>query len=153
MPFSHYPKNSFNLIFAWVQPAPPDRTPFLGQPRFADLNRFEAPLDPGQSVVAYHDAQPFTRFYGSLASDQLLEMTLSFSNEETAEDGHWVTDDNIASLHYDAEALRQLYDPAKQAATGKFFATIFGRYIRVAVKNTGTAPTKTLRALIRGSVF
>lgn len=80
-------------------------------------------------------------------------MSISFSNEETSADGRYVTDDNIASLHYDAEALKQLYDPAKQAQTGKWFATIFGRYLRVEVKNAGTKPTSMLRVFVRGSVF
>lgn len=153
MPFTHYPKNSFNLIFAWVQPPPPDREPFFGQPRFSSLNRFTAPLEPGQVVHAYHDAQPFTRFYGSVAADQPLEVSIAFSNEETDSDGYYVNDDNIAALHYDAEALKQLYDPAKQAQTGKWFATIFGRYLRVEVKNVGTKPTSNLRVFVRGSVF
>lgn len=102
---------------------------------------------------AYHDAQPFTRFYGSVAADQPLEVSIAFSNEETDADGYYVNDDNIASLHYDAEALKQLYDPAKQAQTGKWFATIFGRYLRVEVKNVGTKPTSNLRVFVRGSVF
>ena len=80
-------------------------------------------------------------------------MTLSFSNEEVDLNGDYVSDDNIASLNYDAEALKQLYDPAKQAATGKWFATIFGRYLRVEVRNRGAEPTQFLRAFIRGSVF
>lgn len=153
MPYTHYPKNSFNLIFAWVQPAPPDQPPFFGQPRFATLNRFTAPLQVGQVVEAYHDAQPFTRFYGSVAADQPLEVALAFSNEETDAQGCYITDANIASLHFDAEALRQAYDPTKQGATGKWFATIFGRYLRVTVKNIGTAPTEALRVFVRGSVF
>ena len=153
MPFTHYPKNSFNLIFAWVQPVPPDQDPFFGQPRFSSLNKFSEPLQPGQVVVAYHDAQPFTRFYGSVASDQPLEMSLAFSNEETDATGLYVTDDNITTLNFDAEALRQAYDPKKQAATGKWFATIYGRYLRVEVKNTGDKPTDFLRVFVRGSVF
>lgn len=153
MPFTHYPKNSFNLIFAWVQPAPPDREPFFGQPRFSTLNQFVKPIGVGEIVAAYHDAQPFTRFYGSLASNQPLEMTLDFSNEETDVDGNYVTDENIASLNYDAEALKQAYDPLKQTQTGKWFATIYGRYLRVMVKNVGTGPTTHLRVFVRGSVF
>jgi hypothetical protein len=108
---------------------------------------------PGASVVAYHDAQPFTRFYGSAASDQPLEITISFSNDEVSPGGHWVTDGNISELHYDAEALRQIYDPTKQGPTGKFFAMIFGRFLRVEIKNTGEDPTKELRVHVRGSVF
>ena len=153
MPFTHYPKNSFNLIFAWVQPIPPDQEPFFGQPRFSSLNRFENPLEPGQVVAAYHDAQPFTRFYGSVASDQPLEMTLSFSNEETAADGRYVTDDNIASLNFDAEALKQMYEPTKQGPAGKYICTICGRYFRVQLKNVGQKPTEFLRVFVRGSVF
>ena len=76
-----------------------------------------------------------------------------FSNDEVASDGHWVTDANIDKLHYDAEALKQLYDPKKQAQTGKFFVTIFGRFLRVEIKNVGESATKELRAYVRGSVF
>ena len=73
--------------------------------------------------------------------------------EETAADGRYVTDDNIASLNFDAEALKQMYEPAKQGPTGKYFCTIFGRYFRVQVKNVGTKPTDFLRVFVRGSVF
>ena len=64
-----------------------------------------------------------------------------------------VSDSNIGALNYDAEALRLFYDPAKQGPTGKFFCTIFGRFLRVEIKNTGDAPTKVIRAYVRGSVF
>ncbi len=103
--------------------------------------------------MAYHDAQPFTRFYGSIASDQPLEVTITFSNDEVDDEGRSISDENIAKLHYDAEALRQLYDPKKQGASGKYFVTIFGHWIRVEVKNAGDAPTKQLRVYVRGSVF
>lgn len=158
MPLTHYPKTVENLVFAWVQPAPPDVAPreglpdFLGR-RFSELNRFREPLEPGQVVVGYHDAQPFTRFYGSIASDQPLEISIVFSNDEVASDGQTVNDANIGSLHYDAEALRQLYDPKKQGPTGKYFVTIFGHWIRVEIKNMGAAPTEQLRVYVRGSVF
>lgn len=158
MPLTHYPKNSDNLVFAWVQPPPPDVRPddgrpdFLGRP-FSEMNLFRAPIGPGEAVVAYHDAQPFTRFYGSAACDQLLEVTISFSNEDVDAEGRVIHDGNIDRLHYDAEALRQLYDPRKQSQTGKFFVTIYGRFLRVEIKNVGTAPTKELRTYVRGSVF
>jgi hypothetical protein len=120
---------------------------------FSELNRFDQPVKPGESVVAYQDAQNFTRFYGSIASDQRLEVTFSFSNEEVDAKGFWITDDNIASLNYDAEATKQLYEPGKQGATGKYFVTIFGRWLKVEVKNTGDQPTSRLRVFVRGSVF
>ena len=88
-----------------------------------------------------------------MASDQLLEMTLSFSNEETDVAGNYVTDENIMTLHYDAEGLKQAYEPVKQAATGKYLCMIFGRYLRVEVKNVGSKPTSELRVFVRGSVF
>lgn len=153
MPFTHYPKLAANVIFAWVQPAPPLEPGFLGQPSFAKLNRFKKALEPGEIVVGYQEAQNFTRFYGSIASDQPLEVTFTFSNDEVAPDGHWVTDENIDKLHYDAEALKQLYEPTKQAQTGKYFVTIFGRWLEVKVKNAGKAPTNELRVFVRGSVF
>jgi hypothetical protein len=158
MPMTHYPKNSENLVFAWVQPPPPDIKPqkglpdFLGRP-FSEMNRFEQPIGPGESVVGYHDAQPFTRFYGTIYCTQPLEVSLVFSNDEIAADGRVVSDGNIDKLHYDGEALRQFYDPQKQGPTGKFFVTIYGRFIRVEIKNTGDAPTKELRCYVRGSVF
>ncbi len=153
MPFTHYPKLAANVIFAWVQPAPPDQPGFLNQRRFKHFNRFEEPLQAGKTVVAYHEAQNFTRFYGSVASDQPLEVTFSFSNDEVAPDGTHVTDENLPTLSYDAEALKQAYDPAKQSQTGKFLVTIFGRWLRVEVKNVGAKPTSLLRVYVRGSVF
>jgi hypothetical protein len=158
VPLTHYPKTAENLVFAWVQPRPPDVRPkkglpdFLGRP-FSELNRFDKPIAPQQSVVGYHDAQPFTRFYGSIASDQPLEVTITFSNDEVDGEGRHVSDDNISKLRYDAEALRQLYDPNKQGPTGKYFVTIFGHWIRVEVKNVGEKPTGELRVYVRGSVF
>lgn len=80
-------------------------------------------------------------------------MTFTFSNDEVVVDGHWVTDDNIAMLNYDAEALKLIYDPRKQAQTGKYFVTIFGRWLRVEVKNVGDVETASLRVFVRGSVF
>ena len=153
MPFTHYPKLAANVICAWVQPPPPDKPAFLNLPRFSTLNRFSRPIEPGETVVAYQDAQNFTRFYGTIAADQPLEVTFTFSNDETAPDGTWITDDSLSKLNYDGEALRQLYDPGKQAATGKYFVMIFGRWLRVEVKNTGSRSTETLRVYVRGSVF
>lgn len=117
------------------------------------MNLFRVPIGPGESVVAYHDAQPFTRFYGSVACSCALEVTIAFSNDEVDPEGRVIGDSNIGTLHYDAEALRQLYDPSKQAQTGRFFSTIYGHWIRVEVKNVGTEPTRELRAYVRGSVF
>lgn len=153
MPFTHYPKLADNIIFAWVQPPPPKKKSFLNMRSFSELNRFDKPIEPNESVVAYQDAQNFTRFYGSIASDQKLEVTFSFSNEEVDEKGYWIGDDNITGLNYDAEALKQIYDPAKQGASGKYFVTIFGRWLKVEVKNVGDKPTETLRVFVRGSVF
>lgn len=153
MPFTHYPKLTHNLLVAWVQPRPPDGAPFMGQPSFAELNLFDKPLDPGKTWVAHHDAQPFTRFYGSIASDQKLEVTFSFSNDEVGPDGCFVTDESMPRLNYDAEALKQLYDPDKQGATAKYFVTIFGRWLRVEVRNVGKKPTELARVYVRGSVF
>lgn len=150
---THYPKLVANVIFAWVQPAPPDVPGFLGQPAFSTLNRFEHPLEPGETVVGYQEAQNFTRFYGSVAGDQSLEVTFTFSNDEVGPDGRPVSNATIAQLHYDAEALKQFYDPVKQAQTGKYFVTIFGRWLRVEVKNAGNETTQVLRVFVRGSVF
>jgi hypothetical protein len=158
MPLTHYPKTSANLVFAWVQPPPPNVKPteglpdFLGRP-FSELNLWKEPLAPGKSVVGYHDAQPFTRFYGSAASSQKLEISLTFSNDEVDAKGHFVTDDNLGSLNYDALGLRQIYDPTYQEQTGRFFSMIFGRWIRIEIKNVGEAETALLRVFLRGSVF
>lgn len=153
MPFTHYPKLASNVIFAWVQPPPVDKPGFLNQPRFSLLNRFKKPLEPGETVVDYQEAQNFTRFYGSIAADQKLEVTFTFSNDEVGPDGDYITDEMLPKLNYDAEALKQLYEPTKQGATGKYFVTIFGRWLRVEVKNAGDKPTEKLRVFVRGSVF
>jgi hypothetical protein len=152
VPFSHYPKLTANVIFAWVWPAPPDRPNFLHLPRLSRLNRMGGPLMPGDSLVAYHEGINFTRFYGSIVADQRLEATFAFSNDEVAPDGHWVNDDNLKDLHYDAMALRKEYDPKKPDAAG-YLVTIYGRWLRVTVKNLGDAPTEFLRVYVRGSVF
>lgn len=120
---------------------------------FSELNRFKDAIKPGESVVAFQDAQNFTRFYGSIACDQALEVICSFSNDEVASDGTHVTDDNIHKLNYDAEGLKQLYDPNKQAQTGKYFTTIYGRWLRVEIKNVGKDEPKFMRVYTRGSVF
>src|SRR4026209_780890 len=109
MPMTHYPKNSDNLVLAWVQPAPPlplhtsDKAistgpDFLGRP-FSEINRFREPINPGDLVAGYHDALPFTRFYGTIASDQSLEFAIMFSNDEVGPDGRIIRDDNIHELH------------------------------------------------------
>lgn len=117
------------------------------------MNQWCQPIAPGEAAVAFHDAQPFTRFYGSIFCDVSLDVSLAFSNDEVDAEGSFVTDDNIGSLNYDALGVRQLYDPAKQEQTGRFFALIFGRWIRVEIKNVGSRPTSILRAYLRGSVF
>ena len=158
MPYSHYPKTVGNIVLAWVQPAPPDVLPekgvpdFVGGP-FSEINRWRAPLAPGESVVGYHDAQPFTRFIGSLVCDQRLSLQISFSNDEVDAAGHWVTDDNIDKLNYGVHALRQDYDPVQQALSGRFFVTIMGRWLKVEAKNLGNISTETLQLYVRGSVF
>lgn len=158
MPLTHYPKTTNNLVFAWVHPAPPDADldedlpNFLGR-SFSELNLWRDALGPKKSVCGFHDAQPFTRFYGSIACDQPLDISLAFSNEEVAADGCVVCDENLAKLHYDAWGAHQLYDPAKQEQTGKIFSMIFGRWIRVEVKNLGDAEPTFLRVYLRGSVF
>jgi hypothetical protein len=124
----------------------------LNQPSFDPLNRATEPLEPGKTVVAYHEAQNFTRFYGSIAADQPLEVVFSFSNDEVSPSGDWVTDANLPELHYDAEALKKAFDPAKPGAGG-FLVTIYGRWLKVEIKNVGTKPAKDMRVIVRGSVF
>lgn len=153
MPFTHYPKLVDNTIFAWVQPRPPDGKPFLNMRPFSELNLFKEAVKPGESVFAYQDAQNFTRFYGTIACDQPLEVICSFSNDEVGPDGSFVTDETVSKLNYDGEGLRQLYNPDKQAATGKYFTTIYGRWLRVEIKNVGKDEPKFMRVYTRGSVF
>lgn len=158
MGFSHYPKTVGNIVMAWVQPPPPDVPPgaempdFVGAP-FSEINLWKKPLAPDASVIAYHDAQPFTKFYGSVACDQPLEVTLTFSNDEVDEKGHWITDENIGQLHYDALGQRQNFDPKKPEQSSKIFTLILGRWLRVEIKNMGTRAPEFLRAYVRGSVF
>ncbi len=160
MPLTHYPKTSDNLVFAWVLPAPPDVEPveglpdFLGRP-FSELNRWtsSSALKSNESLVGFHDAQPFTRFYGSIACDQLLDISLTFSNDEVDSAGYVVCDDNLSKLNYDAHGVRQLYDPKRQEQTGKLFTMIFGRWIRIEIKSVGDQEPTYLRVYIRGSVF
>ncbi len=153
IPFTHYPKLSSNVIFAWVWPRPPAKDNFFGQPRFDDLNLAVGPLKNGESLFAYHEAQNFTKIYGSVFADQPLEVTFSFSNDEVDKNGDYVTDETLPSLSFDAEALKMAYDPAKQSATGKYLVILYGRWLRVEVKNVGKAPTEIMRVIARGSVF
>lgn len=138
-------------------PAPPDKPhPHLPLPLLSEVNRATGPLEPGKVIRVYHEAQNFTRFYGSITADQPLEIACSFSNDEVfLEGGEHVNDTNIHLLNYDAEALRQTFDPAKPKASNgsKFFVTIFGRWICFELTNKGTAPTQFVRAYLRGSVF
>lgn len=155
MPFTHYPKNQITLLGAWVWPRPPVKPNFLNFPPFDELNLLMEPLGPGETVVLYHEAQNFTRFFGTLAADQPLELVCSFSNDEVAADGSAIDDDNLKTLNYDGEALRQLYSPDKPKGSNgsKFFITIFGRWICVELTNKGDKPVEKLRAFIRCSVF
>lgn len=159
MPLTHYPKTTNNLVFAWVRPAPPavppreDLPDFLGR-SFSEMNLWDKKVfGPGETARAFHDAQPFTRFYGSIACDQPLDISLVFSNEEVDARGLVVCDENIATLNYDAWGAHQSYDPKKQEQTGKIFSMIFGRWIRVEATNVGEAPPTFFRLFLRGSVF
>lgn len=134
-------------------PRPADKLNFLNHPRFDRINLVKEPLPAGATVVAHHSAQNFTRFYGSIKCDQPLEILFEFSNDEVTDEGDWVTDASMSTLSYDAEALRLAYDPAKQAATGKYLVTIYGRWLRVQIKNTGSKPAEKMRVYVRGSVF
>ena len=153
MPFSHYPKTVWNLLFAWRWPRPPKRRGWKSQPSFDRLNKMTAPLKPGESVVQYHDAQGFTRFMGTMYSDQPLEVEVAFSNDEVDDEGYPVTDENISKLHYDGLDNPKAYDPEKQAASGKIYVIIAGRWLRVSVTNKGKKPTEKMRVNMRGSVF
>lgn len=153
MPYTHYPKLVWNLLFAWRWPAPKVEKAFLNQPKFSDFNLMKEPLANGQQVEFHHDAGNFTRFMGSIACDQPLEVTLAFSNDECTDDGAYVTDDNLKDLHYDAIESVKPYDPKRTKETGKFFTIIYGRWLRVTVKNVGDKPIEWMRVYVRGSVF
>jgi hypothetical protein len=163
MPFTHYPKLDSNVIFLWRLPIVPNKPAFLG--RKHPKNLIEGPLKPGETLVAYHSSQNFTRFYGSIYADVPLEITFTFSNDEYDDNGDFVTDANISKLHYDAEAERKLYTAR---SNGKFFVTIFGRWLRVEVhypikkefdENEDLQPDpnqkncEELRLTVRASVF
>ena len=155
MPFTHYPKQANNLLVAWVWPPPPDKKNFLSFPRFSEVNLLREPLKPGETVRFFHEAQNFTRFFGTLASDQPLQITCAFSNDEVAPDGEYVCDENLKDLNYDGLALDQAFDPKKPPLSNgsKFFAVIFGRWIRVELTNKGEVPISFVRVYVRCSVF
>jgi hypothetical protein len=71
MPFTHYPKLDSNTWCSVLWYGDGDRR-----------NTLAAPLGVGESVAVYASAQNFTRFLGSVACDQPLEVTFAFSNEE-----------------------------------------------------------------------
>lgn len=103
--------------------------------------------------LLFHSAQNFTRFYGSVAADKRVELRFDFSNDDVYNlDGEAVNDENLPKLNYDAEALIMQYDPNKQAATGKYLVTIYGRWLRVGITFPDGVPS-FVRAYVRGSVF
>ena len=63
-----------------------------------------------------------------------------------------VSDGNIDALNYDALGVHVVYDPKKQE-TGRFFVVIYGRWIKIEIKNLGDQEPEFLRAYVRGSVF
>src|SRR4051812_30129959 len=93
MPFTHYPKLDSNVVFQWRWPIVPVKPAFLG--RKHPKNLLTEQLKPGDKLVAYHSAQNFTRFYGSIYADVPLEVVFSFSNDEYDDEGDWVNDKNI----------------------------------------------------------
>lgn len=113
----------------------------------------QTPLEPNESVAAYHDAQGFTRFMGTVIADQPLEVSICFSNDEVDDDGHPVSDENISNLHYDSVKTK-MFDPAKSKGVGEeIYVIIAGRWLKVSVKNVGKEPIEWMRAYVRGSVF
>lgn len=128
MPFTHYPKLDSNVVFQWRWPIVPVKPAFLG--RKHPKNLLTEKFKGGDRLVAYHSAQNFTRFYGSIYADVLLEITFAFSNDEYDDEGDWVNDENISKLHYDALADKKIYKPN---TLDKFFVTIFGRWLRVEI--------------------
>lgn len=153
MGFSHYPKVSGNLVFAWRLPRPPVKDPFPGFLSFDEVNLAKGPLGVGETFSACHDGIGFTRLFFTVKCTQPLEIVLSFSDDEVDDEGNPVTDDNLSKLDYYVEAKRHLYDPTKHERTCKWFAIVDGRWLRIEIKNTGDKPVKSLKAYLRGSVF
>ena len=71
MGFTHYPKLESNQFLSALWYGPED-------PR----NNIARPLVSNEGVVLYGVSQNFTRFYGTVYSDQPLTVTFAFSNEE-----------------------------------------------------------------------
>lgn len=88
MPFTHYPKLEENLFLSacWYGENDP-------------RNTIDQPLAPGAEGVVLHGvAQNFTRFYGTVAADQPLDVTFSFSNEERVLVTGWTAVGGISTL-------------------------------------------------------
>lgn len=153
MGFSHYPKTSDNLVFAWRWPQPPIHPPFPGFRPFSEVNRADGNLDPEHEWVAYADAIGFTRLFFSVKSDQKLLVSLDFSDQETDAYGLRVSDDNISKLDYYVLAKEHHYDPENHRRTCKFFEIAQGRWMRLAIRNVSETPISRIDAYLRGSVF
>lgn len=118
-------------------------------PRFDETNLAREQLAPGESYLAHHSVLGCTRLYTSIAADQPLEVTFEFSNDEVSDDGCWVTDETMPKLHWDVIERKE----HKVGDRKGHWVLILGRWLRVRVRNIGTAPASELRVYVRGSVF
>lgn len=154
MPFSHYPKEPAPYLGAWIFPVPPeppvDEDNFTDEPPVSEYNLIKGDTDLATPPVLYHDAMPFTRFLGTIDADVPLTVEFSFSNEGRGPDGRLVDDEALPKLNYRPVSTCR-FDP-KTPESGKMLVTIYGRWLRVAVRHGGTPPTRMAVHLL-GSVF
>lgn len=147
MPQTHYPKTENNLICSWVWPRLPEKPPFKSLAPFVNLA--DKALAPGEEFVAHHSALGCTRLYTTMVADQALEVTFECSNDEVDRDGNWITDETLPLCNWDHHESKV----AKVGDRKGHWILILGRWLRVTVKNVGSAPVKEMRVHVRGSVF
>lgn len=167
MAFTHYPKietPSWGEALWFGQ----------GDPR----NTLFEPLAAKGTAVLWGSAVNFTRYYGSIHSDQPVEVAFDFAGDSKvlvqkpgilgdlevdqslpenirhfypARNGlRDVTDEDLKALHYDARAIEV---SCKANSSAKFVVTIYGLYLRVTARNLGESPAHSLRLYVFGSVF
>lgn len=159
MSFTHYPKTEYNLIMSWVYPGIKEEARKV---RHGDsknivpvpsVNMLKKPLEAKGESIGHHSAQNFTRFYGSIFSDVPIQLLFDFANDDFTKDGKHPLDKDLPLLNYDANALIHAYDPEKPQMGSKFLVTIYGKWLRVTLRNTSDKPSEVLRVHVRGSVF
>lgn len=113
MGFAHYPKLDDTVIISSTKP-----------------------LKIGESFEGSHVASPYTRFYGTVYSDQPGTLYLEFSCEETP-------------LCWDVCEEKRI-----EAGKGRgIFTLIYGRHLRVRFAHANDQDQKEFRLYICGSCF